>query len=519
MVAPPPDSPMLSASQLATLASLGEERTAGVGDVLYRVGDQRYPFIAILEGEVAILDAAGHEIVRHGPSQVPRRAEPALGADGLRHRGGHAAAALHRRRPRRAARAAVRGRAAERPRALDVHRAARGAADGRGPRPGDRRPALVRRRRCGCSTSCAATALPFTWHDEAPADGASAAAGAPAGRRGAARALDGRRCRARSASAASSRRARRSTCWSSAAGPAGLGAAVYGASEGLDTLVVESTALGGQAGSSRRIENYLGFPAGITGTELTSRAVTQARKFGARPATPYRAVALEPGRRAPRRAARGGPRDRGARRAARDRRGVPAPAGRRPRRLRGPQRLLRRRAAGGAALRRVARRRRGRRQLGRPGRGLARARRRARDAAAPPRGPARDDVGLPRARARALRRRGARPQRDRRAARRRTGSSRRSRSQSGERLPFSFLFLFLGAQPCTDWLGDAVARDEQRLHPHGRRRARRRTCSRRACRASSRPATSARARPSAARPRSARARWPCSSSTPISGAR
>jgi len=78
-------------------------------------------------------------------------------------------------------------------------------------------------------------------------------------------------------------------------GPAGLAAAVYGASEGLDTLVVESTALGGQAGASRRIENYLGFPAGITGMELTSRAVTQARKFGARPASPYRAIALVPG--------------------------------------------------------------------------------------------------------------------------------------------------------------------------------------------------------------------------------
>ena len=76
-------------------------------------------------------------------------------------------------------------------------------------------------------------------------------------------------------------------------GPAGLGAAVYGASEGLETLVVESTSLGGQAGSSRRIENYLGFPAGITGTELTSRAVTQARKFRARTATPYRALSLE----------------------------------------------------------------------------------------------------------------------------------------------------------------------------------------------------------------------------------
>jgi thioredoxin reductase (NADPH) len=79
------------------------------------------------------------------------------------------------------------------------------------------------------------------------------------------------------------------------AGPAGLGAAVYGASEGLDTLVVESTGLGGQAGASRRIENYLGFPAGITGNELTSRAVAQARKFNARLATPYRAVSLEAG--------------------------------------------------------------------------------------------------------------------------------------------------------------------------------------------------------------------------------
>jgi thioredoxin reductase (NADPH) len=79
------------------------------------------------------------------------------------------------------------------------------------------------------------------------------------------------------------------------AGPGGLGAAVYGASEGLDTLVVEGTALGGQAGTSRRIENYLGFPAGISGVELTSRAITQARKFGARSATPYRALSLEPG--------------------------------------------------------------------------------------------------------------------------------------------------------------------------------------------------------------------------------
>ena len=78
-------------------------------------------------------------------------------------------------------------------------------------------------------------------------------------------------------------------------GPAGLGAAVYGASEGLETLVVERTVLGGQAGASRRIENYLGFPGGISGLDLATRAVMQARKFRARTATPYRALALEPG--------------------------------------------------------------------------------------------------------------------------------------------------------------------------------------------------------------------------------
>jgi thioredoxin reductase (NADPH) len=65
------------------------------------------------------------------------------------------------------------------------------------------------------------------------------------------------------------------------AGPAGLAAAVYGASEGLDVLVIESEAPGGQAGSSSKIENYLGFPTGISGQELAGRAYIQAQKFGA----------------------------------------------------------------------------------------------------------------------------------------------------------------------------------------------------------------------------------------------
>ena len=63
-----PASPLLSPSQLAALAEIGEERSAPVGELLYRLGDRTYPFIAILEGEVAIVDAAGNDLVRHGPS-------------------------------------------------------------------------------------------------------------------------------------------------------------------------------------------------------------------------------------------------------------------------------------------------------------------------------------------------------------------------------------------------------------------------------------------------------------------
>jgi thioredoxin reductase (NADPH) len=76
------------------------------------------------------------------------------------------------------------------------------------------------------------------------------------------------------------------------AGPSGLAAAVYGASEGLDVLVLESNAPGGQAGSSSRIENYLGFPLGISGQDLAGRALLQAEKFGANLAVARVAVRL-----------------------------------------------------------------------------------------------------------------------------------------------------------------------------------------------------------------------------------
>ncbi len=76
-------------------------------------------------------------------------------------------------------------------------------------------------------------------------------------------------------------------------GPAGLGAAVYGASEGLKTVLVERTATGGQAGQSSRIENYLGFPDGVSGSQLTTRARRQAQKFGAEVLTTREVVGLD----------------------------------------------------------------------------------------------------------------------------------------------------------------------------------------------------------------------------------
>src|SRR5215472_17560447 len=76
------------------------------------------------------------------------------------------------------------------------------------------------------------------------------------------------------------------------AGPAGLATAVYAASEGLSVLVVDRELLGGQAGASARIENYLGFPTGISGAALTGRALNQAQKFGAQVAIPLVATKL-----------------------------------------------------------------------------------------------------------------------------------------------------------------------------------------------------------------------------------
>jgi thioredoxin reductase (NADPH) len=287
-----PASPLLSASQLATLAEVGEERTASVGDVLYTVGDRRYPFIAIREGEAAILDAAGNEIIRHSAHGFlgelnllsgqtvfvtavvtqPMR-YVAVDRDPLRallfEDGPLSDLLLSTFIARREALQTVAGIG------LEIV----------GPRSSEATMRMLEFAR--------GNRLPFTWQDEPPTDGEAPLVRLPGGIELAAPST-GQVLRALGIGLELAPR-EEVDLLIVGGGPAGLGAAVYGASEGLSTLVVEATALGGQAGASRRIENYLGFPAGITGTELTSRAVTQARKFDARTATPYRAVSLEPG--------------------------------------------------------------------------------------------------------------------------------------------------------------------------------------------------------------------------------
>jgi|SRR5579862_1555296 len=288
-----PSSPTLSPSQLATLAALGEERTANAGDVLYRVGDRTYPFIAILEGEVAILDAAGVELVRHGPSGFLGEMNLLTGqtvfvtavvTEPLRY------IAVERDAMRRVffddgalgdlvlTTLIARREALQRVQGLGLEIV--------GPRTSEPTMRMLEFAR--------SNRIPYTWVEESPAGEEELPLVRLPGGGELHRPSTGQVSRALGIGRELARREEVDLVVVGG-GPAGLAAAVYGASEGLETLVVEGTALGGQAGASRRIENYLGFPAGISGTELTSRAVTQARKFNARTATPYRAVSLEAG--------------------------------------------------------------------------------------------------------------------------------------------------------------------------------------------------------------------------------
>jgi thioredoxin reductase (NADPH) len=287
------------------LAEHGEQRTAAEGEYLFRIGDARYPLIVVLEGEAAILDAAGNEIARQGPGGFLGEMNLLTGqtvfvdcvvTKPMR----YLAVDRDELRPLLFEDAALADMLLShfiRRREILQQREGVGF-EVIGPRSSDRTRRLIEYARRG--------RLPHVWRDTERGDDPVASA-MVAELEAAELPL------VRLPGGVELRNPSHGQLWRAlgiglelgpreevdvaviGGGPAGLGAAVYGASEGLNTLVVESTVLGGQAGASRRIENYLGFPAGISGTELTSRAITQARKFGARTATPYRALALEPG--------------------------------------------------------------------------------------------------------------------------------------------------------------------------------------------------------------------------------
>jgi thioredoxin reductase (NADPH) len=298
-----PASRVLSSEQLSLLAAHGEERAAEVGETLYRIGDETYPFIAIVEGEVAITDASGGEVVRHGASGFLGEINllsgqtvflTAVVTEPTRY------IAVEREVLRQllfedgALSDLLLSAFVERREALQQYEGI--GVEIVGPRDSDTTRRLLDFAR--------RTRLPHSWQVPEESDEAAALvarldpADLPLVRLPGGHELrapsNGELSRALGIGLELSRR-EEVDLLVLGGGPAGLGAAVYGASEGLDTLVIEGTVLGGQAGASRRIENYLGFPAGISGVELTSRAISQARKFGARTATPYRAAALEPG--------------------------------------------------------------------------------------------------------------------------------------------------------------------------------------------------------------------------------
>jgi thioredoxin reductase (NADPH) len=294
---------VLSSTQLALVAQRGEELTAEVGEKLYEIGDATYPFIAILEGEVAVLDGAGHEIVRHGASGFLGEVNLLSGQSVF-----VTAVVTQPLRYISLPREDLRALLFEDPSLSDLilgafveRRELLQRRQGIGPEIVGPRDSPDTRRLLEFAR---AQRLPHTWIDPTETTDDAGPAAEPfvpemplvrlPGGVELLNPSNGELSRALGIGLALAPR-EEVDLLIVGGGPAGLGAAVYGASEGLDTLIVESRSIGGQAGTSRRIENYLGFPAGISGNELLSRAATQSRKFGARLASPYRARELQPG--------------------------------------------------------------------------------------------------------------------------------------------------------------------------------------------------------------------------------
>ncbi len=282
--------PELDDEQLAIVFALGERRRVGEGEVLFSPVDDHYDWIVILSGVVEVLGPNGQVIISHGSRRF-------LGEVNL----------VTRQRPYLSTRVAQAGEVVVVP--ADVFRA-RVLTD---PRLSDVVLEAFLARRAALMSSAADTLqivgseftpasmalreyaarnrLPHRWIDaDRDADVAALLAGVGVNAADLPIAITPRGVLKRATPGdlafqlgltADSLPERCYDLVVVGAGPAGLAASVYGASEGLRTLTVEAVALGGQAGTSSRIENYLGFPTGISGQDLATRASIQAQKFGA----------------------------------------------------------------------------------------------------------------------------------------------------------------------------------------------------------------------------------------------
>ncbi|HTR75555.1 MAG TPA: FAD-dependent oxidoreductase [Solirubrobacterales bacterium] len=297
--------PRLDAAQMATMAAAGRTVAVEPGQILFSPGDLDYQLIVVVSGGVEVLDAAGTEretvLVTYGPRQFAGELnlitmEPALltarvteageailvSREALRTVVGH---------DTRLGDLIMNALVARRANIIESDAGARLIGSGGDPGTRQLREFLTRNR------------VPHRFIDlDAAGLSTSPLDGRPLAADDLPLLVTGKETLAAptilEAATALNLRAPNKTakvawdCLIVGGGPGGLGAAVYAATEGLSTILVDSVALGGQASTSSRIENYLGFPAGVSGSDLAERAIAQARRFGLRTAVPERAEQL-----------------------------------------------------------------------------------------------------------------------------------------------------------------------------------------------------------------------------------
>jgi thioredoxin reductase (NADPH) len=297
--------PRLSDEQIGMLAQHGERRSTTQGEVLFREGDERYDFFVVLEGKVAVMAGYGGEerrIAVHGPGRFLGELSLLTGHaaffTAVVQEAGEVLVVPVERLKELISQYPVLGdlilRAYLLRRELLIGLGAGFTIVGSRYSPDTRR----------LREFCARNRLPHRWIDVEHDEGAEALL-REAGVAPAETPIVIWRGREVMRNPSNAELARRIGLRIPRApetvldlvvvgtGPAGLAASVYGASEGLSTVALEAVATGGQAGTSSKIENYLGFPTGISGAELAERATIQAEKFGARISVPCEATALE----------------------------------------------------------------------------------------------------------------------------------------------------------------------------------------------------------------------------------